>query len=68
MMVSTSGTVASTSISGTVSASITGTGCSIQQPTPNPSTVNGQCASTSCTAQTPDGGSFAVEYTLTPKS
>jgi hypothetical protein len=66
MTATTSGIVTSTSTNGTVSASITGTGCSGQQPTPNPATVNGRCTSTSCTAQTSEGTSFSVEYTLTP--
>ena len=68
MSASTSGTITSTSIRGTVSASLTGAGCSGQPPTPNPATVDGQCSSTSCTAQTSGGTSFSVEYTLTPQN
>ena len=66
MMATTSGIVTSSSTDGTVSASITGAGCSGQQPTPNPAIVSGRCNSTSCTAQTPPGISFSIKYTLAP--
>lgn len=66
MSASTSGSIASVSISGTVSASIGGSGCSNQQPTPNPAPVSGTCDASSCQAHTADGDSFSVTYTLTP--
>ncbi len=66
MSASTSGTITTSAISGSVSASIAGSGCSSQQPTPRPASVAGDCHTTTCTAQTASGDSFAVSYTLTP--
>ena len=66
MSASTSGALTSTSLTGIVSASIAGAGCSDQQPSPNPAQLTGNCDSTSCTAQTPGDASFALAYTLTP--
>ena len=66
MSASTTGTVTSASISGSVSAAIGGSGCSNEQPTPNPASVSGKCTSTSCSAKTADADSFSVVYTLTP--
>ena len=66
MSASTSGSIVTVSISGTVSASIAGSGCSSQQPTPNPASVSGSCDASSCQANTADGDSFSVTYTLTP--
>ena len=66
MNASTVGTVSANAISGTVTASIAGGGCSVQQPTPNPAPVGGKCTSQTCTAQTPSNASYVLEYTLTP--
>ena len=66
MTASTAGTITSTAVNGTVTATITGSGCSSQQPTPNPATVSGSCTNTDCSAVNPDGESFSVSYTLTP--
>ncbi len=66
MTASTAGTVTSKSVSGTVTATIAGAGCSVQQPTPSPATVSGSCNDSGCSAVNPDGESFSVSYTLTP--
>jgi hypothetical protein len=66
MSASTTGTVTSSAVNGTVTASISGSGCSNQAPTPNPAPATGKCNSTSCSANTPDGASFAVDYVLSP--
>lgn len=66
MTASTTGKITSTAANGTVTASITGSGCSAQQPTPSPATVTGTCSSTSCDVVTPNSASYSVEYTLTP--
>jgi len=66
MTASTAGTITTKSVSGTVNATISGAGCSAQQPTPNPATVSGTCSTTDCSAVNPDGESFSVAYTLTP--
>lgn len=66
MTASTSGTVTSKTVTGTMSATIAGTSCSGQQPTPSPTTLNGTCSTTSCSVSNPSEQSFAVTYTLTP--
>ena len=66
MTASTSGTLTAKSVSGSLAATISGAGCSVQQPTPNPATVSGTCSDTSCSVVNPDGESFSVAYTLTP--
>ena len=66
MTASTSGKLTSTAANGTVTASIAGSGCSAQQPTPSPATVTGSCTSANCDVVTPNTASYSVEYTLTP--
>jgi hypothetical protein len=66
MTASSTGTITSTAVNGTVAATISGAGCSVQQPTPNPATVSGTCNQSGCSAVNPDGESFSVSYTLTP--
>ena len=66
MTASTLGTITSTTVSGTVTATITGSGCSSEQPTPSPATISGSCSATDCSAVNPDGESYSVAYTLTP--
>ena len=66
MTASTTGTITSTTVNGTVTATIAGSGCSSQQPTPNPATVTGTCSDTSCSAVNGNNESFSVSYTLTP--
>jgi len=68
MLASTTGAISSSSIAGSVTASISGSGCSAQGPTPNPAPATGRCNSTTCSATTPEGASFAVDYTLSPPS
>jgi hypothetical protein len=62
----TSGVLNSTAISGQVVATLAGSGCTNEAPTPNPAAVSGKCSSAGCTANTADGDSFSVTYTLTP--
>lgn len=66
MTASTTGKLTSTAANGTVTASIAGSGCSAQQPTPSPATVTGSCTSANCDVVTPNTASYSVEYTLTP--
>jgi len=66
MTAATSGTVTSKAVNGSVTATIAGSGCSAQQPTPSPATVSGTCSTTSCSVVNPDGESYSVAYTLTP--
>ena len=65
------GTIGPTGVSGSVTASTSGSGCSIQQPTPSPAAMSGTCSSTNCTASTGanlnPNLSFGVSYTLTPQ-
>jgi len=60
------GTVVPTGVSGSVTASITGGGCSVQQPTPSPGAMSGACTSTGCSVGLTTIGSYVVSYTLTP--
>lgn len=66
MSASTSGTIADTAVSGTVTATIAGSGCSSEQPTPNPSPLRGTCTATGCNVSIPDGESYGLAYTLSP--
>ena len=68
---SMSGTVTGTfvlmGVSGSVTASISGSGCSGQQPTPSPAAMSGTCTSVSCTVinvNTSPTASFGLSYTL----
>jgi hypothetical protein len=66
MTASSAGTITSTAVNGSVTATIAGAGCSVQQPTPSPATVSGTCNQSGCSAVNPDGESYSVAYTLTP--
>ncbi|MFI5360517.1 MAG: hypothetical protein ACHQ49_01000 [Elusimicrobiota bacterium] len=60
------GIVVPTGVTGAVAAVIVGTGCSSEQPTPNPAAMTGTCTSASCSVGLSATDSFAVSYTLTP--
>jgi hypothetical protein len=63
------GTIASSGISGDVTASTAGSGCGIGQPTPSPTPITGNCTSTGCIGglvQSTPGLSFGLNFTLTP--
>jgi hypothetical protein len=60
------GTIVPERVSGSVTASISGSGCSNQQPG-SPAAMIGSCKSTGCSVALGSGQeSFALNYTLTP--
>jgi hypothetical protein len=62
------GTIVPPGVTGSVTASISGSGCSVQQPTPSPAAMSGTCTSSNCTVTVNRSldASFGLSYTLSP--